>query len=572
MKKQVFKEKKLVKQLNRFVQKQDGVYSIMMAGMGATLLAIIAFAVDGSGIILDQARLSDSLEQATLAVTAENNEGRRDQYQINDPNGRGDSFNQSLRQKRNEELVENYVRAYMPHIKSWTPKEIKCVEKLAQDRGKETEIVQCRVSGSIVRNALLPTFLDTASAGSVSIASEGLAYKTKSNPPLDVMIVADFSGSMAYRINDPFGNGPYGARDSKSNVLKAVLYNLSDNYLFKEKNTLNRIGFTAFSMGAKHPDISGQVHFDNTGFGNDTRNAIKNYPVDLNHMEENCVLPYQFKQSNREVEVYGKDSLETHNLIQFLTEYAPSPNWVQMNQAFAPSIDIDETINRVQQFDGSARHYSVIFKNHQINYQSYNHPGYSRCVGYNKQTGRYTPGARYWFDVTQKDDFKKFIYDIYPQGATLVTSGLLVGTNLMSDRSKHYSPDKIKTNTQRTIIILSDGLDQSVGSAYNTATPEQKRLENEFRGITGKLINAGVCDAIRSKLDSLQDPKYSTYPPKLAFIAFGYIPDVTNRVAWEKCVGKENYYLAHSEEELLKSFKSAVDVDAVGKSLVKPKF
>lgn len=571
MKKQVFKENKLVEQLNRFVQKQDGVYSIMMAGMGATLLAIIAFAVDGSGIILDQARLSDSLEQASLAITAENNENRTDKYQINDPKGRGESFNQSLRQKRNEELVESYVRGYMPQIKSWTPKEIKCIQKLVQDdKNVEQEIVQCYVSGSIKRNALLPTFLDTASAGDQSTFSEGLAFKIKENPPLDVMIAADFSGSMAYRINDPHGSGQWGAADSKSNVLKSVLNELTKDYLFKDPKTLNRIGFTAFSFGAKHPNINGQIPYGNSAFEQDTKAALRDFGINLNNMEENCVLPYQFKQNKRTVNVnLDSSGSQNVNLIKFLTEQAPSEPWWELNQAFASSVDVKATIDRIKQFDGSARHYSVIFKIKRIWGGNT-----ARCVGYNWKRGSYQHAASYWFDQSKQGDFSDFINKIEPEGATLVNSGLLVATNLMMDRSQHRNPDDINMNTRRTLIVLSDGRDQLLTTRdYNRTTPEQRKYEDELRGLTGKFIDEGVCDAIRERIDSIQNPKYTRYKTKIVFIAFGYNPGLTNEKAWKKCVGgDDNYFVAHDRKALLDSFKKAFESDGVGKSLVRPKF
>lgn len=565
MKKQFFKQNKLSQNLNRFIKKEEGVYSILMAGMGATLLAIIAFAVDGSGVILDQARLSDSLEQASLAVTSENNTYRKDKYQINDPTGKHDSFSQNLRNQRDKELVESYVKAYMPNIKSWTPNDISCKQNL---QGANNETIQCRVSGTVVREALLPlTFSNSANSSSsdFSISTGAIAEKFKSAPPLDVMIVADFSGSMAYRIDDPNGNGPANAKDSKSNVLKAVLNNLTANYLFKEPDTLNRIGFTAFSLGAKHPSIVGHFNLQTLGLNPDTKDAIIGHNVKLNEMQNNCVLPYQFK--TREVSTYNeKGQFGVYNLIKYLTQSVPSGEWWRTNIVFAPNVDIDKTIEQINQFDGSLRHYSVIFPIQRIDENRYN---YATCVGLNKKLGKYTPGASYWFDKSQQADFSRFVNDIEPEGATLVTSGLFVGVNLMMDKAKHRPVSEAKGNTQRTIVILSDGKDQSLGdNVYkNRTNDKQKQEEKLFRDLTGKFIDKGVCDLIRKRINSLQDPQYKQYPTKLAFIAFGYEPDNTNERAWKKCVGDSNYFVAQSEQQLLDSFKKAFTTEEVGHSL-----
>ncbi|QIM63722.1 hypothetical protein A1D29_10710 [Pasteurellaceae bacterium Orientalotternb1] len=560
MKKQIFKQSKLSQNLNRFIKQEEGVYSILMAGMGVTLLAIIAFAVDGSGVILDQARLSDSLEQASLAVTSENNTYRKDKYQINDPTGKHDSFSQNLRNQRDKELVESYVNAYMPHIKSWTPNDISCKQSL---QGSNSEAIKCHVSGTVVREALLPlTFSNSANSSSsdFSISTIAVAEKIKSAPPLDVMIVADFSGSMAYRIDDPNGNGRPHTEDSKSNVLKAVLDNLTANYLFKEPDTLNRIGFTAFSLGAKHPSITGNFNLQALGLNPDTKEAIIERNVKLNEMQNNCVLPYQFK--TRQVSVYDQQ----HNLIKYLTESVPSGDWWRTNIAFAPNVDIDKTIEQIKQFDGSLRHYSVIFPIQRIDENRYN---YATCVGLNKNQRKYTPGASYWFDKSQQADFSTFVRNIEPEGATLVTSGLFVGVNLMMDKAKHRSVSEANGNTQRTIVILSDGKDQSLGDNIykNRTNDQQKKEEKLFRDLTGKFIDKGVCDVIRTRIDSLQDAQHIQYPTKLAFIAFGYEPDHTNETSWKKCVGDSNYFVAKSEQQLLESFKKAFTTEEVGHSL-----
>lgn len=559
-----FTETSLAKSLTRFAKKEDGVYSILMAGMGASLLAIIAFAVDGSAIILDQARLSESLEQATLAVTSENNKYRKDRFQINAPRGtqNPDQFGQNLRNQRDKEIVESYVRHYMPHIESWSPDKIDCTQNIV---GYNNETIRCQVSGTIVKKALLPfRFSNTANSShnsDFSFSGSAIAEKFKSAPPLDVMIVADFSGSMDYSIADRDARYP-GVSNSKSNILKSVLHNLTTNYLFKDPNTLNRIGFTAFSFGAKHPDIQGSIPYGNTAFEQDTKRALRDFNINLQNMAENCVLPYQFKQNKREVKVDGTE----HNLIKFLTEKVPDWDWWTLNQAFASSIDIKASIERIKIYDGSPRHYSVIFK---IQRLFPNTSNYARCVGYNKKTSTYQPAAHYWFDRTEQGQFNSFISRIQPEGATLVNAGLLVGTNLMMDKSKHRRPTDIKGNTQRTIIVLSDGRDQLLADGdYNyRASYKQRAQEDELRALTGKFIDQGVCDVIRERVDSLQDPNYQKHPTKIAFIAFGYNPTLTNEKAWKKCVGEDNYYVAQSEQQLLESFKKAFTTEEVGHSL-----
>ncbi|QIM63960.1 Tad domain-containing protein [Frederiksenia canicola] len=556
MKKQIFKQSKLSQNLSRFIKKEEGVYSILMAGMGATLLAIIAFAVDGSGVILDQARLSDSLEQASLAVTSENNTYRKDKYQINDPTGKHDSFSQNLRNQRDKELVESYVKAYMPNIKSWTPNDISCKQNL---QGANNETIQCRVSGTVVREALLPlTFSNSANSSSsdFSISTGAVAEKSKSAPPLDVMIVADFSGSMSYRLDNPNLLGY--ASNSKSAILKSVLYDLTDNYLFKEDDSLNRIGFTAFSFGAKVPN-----GLDESSIDIKTKAILRSAGIQLDKMEDNCVLPYLFETERAFIELDNGQKVEK-NVVEFLTDSTPTSRRWETLSGFSPQVSVKKTIKQVESFDGSAKHYSVIFKVQRI---PSGNSSYARCVGYNNQKGKNVPGAAYWFDRSKKESFKDFLREIEPEGATLVTSGLLVGTNLMSDKKHHLDPKKVG-NTQRIIVILSDGKDQSmVDSSYHQAPPHRKPLEKKFRDLTEEFIEGGLCDVVRARMDGLQSTDYRTYESKLAFIAFGYDPDERNDKAWRKCVGDKNYFIAKTEEDLLDSFKKAFTTEEVGHSL-----
>ena len=136
-----------------------------------------------------------------------------------------------------------------------------------------------------------------------------------------------------------------------------------------------------------------------------------------------------------------------------------------------------------------------------------------------------------------------------PGGWTLSSSGLLVGANLMVNTNKDALPSKIRTNTQRIILVLSDGVD--------TALPT----------LTGELLDAGMCPKIREKLDSLQDKNYRQLPTKIAFVIFGYRQSAAQKASWERCVGKGNYFIADNEEQLLKAFKQIIGFEEeVGRS------
>ena len=99
--------------------------------------------------------------------------------------------------------------------------------------------------------------------------------------------------------------------------------------------------------------------------------------------------------------------------------------------------------------------------------------------------------------------------------------------------------DNVGKNVKRTMIILSDGLDNM-----------------PYWGAFIDFEKKGFCKEIKAKLDTLQNPKYEKYPTKLAFIAFAYKPeeeDVEHYHAWKRCVD-DYYYYVRDEKELLEAF------------------
>ncbi|MDO4698889.1 MAG: hypothetical protein Q4A60_09535 [Pasteurellaceae bacterium] len=512
---------KLSSHLQHFVNAQEGVYSVMMGVVGVTLMVVVAFAVDGSGAILDQARLSDSLEQASLTLTAENNTHRTDDYELK---GRSDRITQQLKTERNKQIVEGYVRSYLPQSKSWEPHTITCDK---EKTSLTSESVRCRVSGTVVRDAWLPFIFNTASennnGGVIRVSNTAVAEKQKASPPLDIMLVADFSGSMRCLLDRPSECRETLTHGRKIDILKSVLIRLTDNVLFKEKDSLTRIGLTTFSFGSPHNEMIGR-----------------------------CALPYQFRDRHRVrnlksvVEnIEGKEAQDRRNLV--LTN-------------FVPNIDVARTIDQIAHFDGSTSHYGLIFD--QIRNKS------MICVGYNKRAGKYLAATKYWFDKESTNEFKQFLSRLEMEGATLSSAGMLVGANQMVDVRQRRSPAKVGSNTQRVMIILSDGKDELAPDYIHSRLPRRiLQLEMQYRNLMPNMIQSGLCRAIRRKFDSLNDAHYPQQPSKLVFIAFGYDPNDANATAWRQCVGANNFFVAKQEAELLEAFKKAVIAEEIGHSV-----
>lgn len=196
----------------RFCRDRRGAFAISFVLMSGALLAIAAFAIEGPRYITERARLSDAMEQAALALTAEDN-------------GAGAA--------RNYSLSSDYFRAYMRHdVAVFTPT---VVVKGGSTAGRS--YVEYRVSGQTLQDSWFASSLFPSFDKQVTIGDNGAARKYRSN--IDVIFVTDFSNSM----NEAFGSG------SKLSELKRIIMKLSAE-LF-QYNIDNKIGFVPFDWGGQ---------------------------------------------------------------------------------------------------------------------------------------------------------------------------------------------------------------------------------------------------------------------------------------------------------------------------------
>ncbi|TDQ57629.1 tight adherence protein G [Mesocricetibacter intestinalis] len=509
----------------QFYKNERGVYTVLMGLLGFVLIGLVALAVDGSGLLLDKARFVQGMEQAALALVAENNANREtkehsDIKRQSDPNRK---LNLSERQdKRNKELIAGITRVYYlgntyrpGNSKVKDDYQYQCDFVLRND-GTEGRSVACEVAGSFDRPSWLYLKDAPLSFEKTNKISSGAIYAQKNRDdvaPLDLMLVSDFTGSMRFNVN--------GGKDGKSkiDILKSVVRNLSDDLLDEKKaeregraiSPYNRIGFTAFAFGAQQ---------DSSSY---------------------CDLPYLLlPRSKRPGNVADSD----------LREYARSSAAGQYGPyLLEKSIDYRATIENIDKFSGKTISYPLSI------------PKGDRCLfNDNRAT------TRYWYGQKDLNSLKNTFSSLSVNGATLASSGILVGANYLMDvnTDPKAQPSELKTNTQRILLILSDGKDELNASA----TKDYGELS-----ITPKLIEGGMCSKIQKKLDSLQDPKYAQRRSRVAFVAFGYPPEGRQRDAWLQCVGK-HYYRADNEKELLDAFRRIIGLEEeVGHSLnKKPKF
>lgn len=589
MKRKLNASRYIYRQFKHFYLNQNGVYAVMTALLAFPLLFLIAFTVDGTGMLLDKARFAQATDQAALLLVAENNAYRKgeDHNDLKRQSVSKDELDAYKREfssdekptrgvqmkKRNQELVQRMVKLYLRSDDSngqrnstpiTIPKDFiaECRSETKTRTNGEASKVACKVEGDVERKFFLPwshtltsTNQDTTTIGS------GVSYAVKEKDiavPIDLMLVNDFSGSMTDNLQ--------GQNRKKIDILKDVVGHIADELIKKDLpeniSKYNRIGFVSFALGAQQfgNDYSRCVlPFDGNA---DARIKVKVahwvHPSDGRPPYEGTayrILRNQFNLKNSDYNMpfnpehndgymYIEDNAVklssafladwVDNTIAY-SEYEPEH---PIETVFYKYFDMKKTLNRIDKFDGSSQKYDITFNKAQP------------CLKA-RQAGSIQNTTNIWFTKGESEKLKMEMSSLKPEGWTLASSGVLIGANLLMDKNKNpeTDPTKLRTNTQRILIILSDGEDRGL------------------HRLTRELIEEGMCSRIKSRLDTLQDQGYRNLPAKIAFVAFGYKQTDKIKSSWKNCVGNDNYYQADDPDTLLKVFKQIIGLEEeVGRS------
>ncbi|MDG6897047.1 hypothetical protein A6A19_03285 [Actinobacillus delphinicola] len=506
------------------------------------------------------------------------------------------------------------------------------------------------------------------------IAVDNTVYigKYRANIPVDIMFVADFSSSMMDGIDGrPAKDLSPDDPDVKINVLRSVIKKVSTSLLKPSSDpnapkVYNRIGFALFGYGSQLykdsqqcalPYIYNKTQLDTPVYIGDPRNkdfcdratqqtadqqsSIQNDQTQIKQLQQNIQdvngrIPAEQQKVNQcqmdwttgcndAYDNLDNDQNKLQDLQDQLTDTQDTltndQNTLKTLQAQqkqmciykTDSYDLDyfKTLDMVDHFDGSPL-------TSQKSFYKFNKNMY--CL-HQRDKDPQPSTTQVWYTSTNADldklnaDFE----NIAPQGATLASSGLMIGANLLMQEDKTALPDKIKSNTKRFIVVLSDGIDTTPqGTLRRTMLPvaggeeskqynsdqvpvnvdgtlvpygyssrrrghlpayhnyitrslmdPAKYLRSQSNGVQGQgQEEMGLCDRIRRRLDSLQQDGYTKYNSKISFIAVGYDPrqakDTDTReqtAAWQKCVGEGNYYTAKSADELANAIRSATGLN-----------
>lgn len=584
---------RLSQKIKAFYLDQQGVYGVMTALLLLPLIMLVAFTVETTGILLDKTRLSQATDQAALLLTAENDEFRakkdhsdlmRQNLTAQEKALPADKQFSTRVAKRNQELVQDTVKLYLRSYGEGANAPITITKDFTafcepiSKSGKAEEGVTCTVQGDVRRKngfGIIDEWVKSPDGRLPVNSGASYAVKKNSGVPMEVMLVADFSGSMDQDLNNNNQPLPPGVQ-SKIEVLREVVDEVTQ-VLLDNKNGANRVGFTLFSAAARQLNdkrcqmpilstkekaqeiITQDVYFLNyyAQEKDDFLKAMsKKYGVKDGYFfdckdEPKTILDPTIEKNIGSKPVFNytckiKDTRE--NVIKIVgTEMygnnvqVPKTRTYPLTSLFRQYTDAEKTVNQIDSFDGKPKAYPLIFdlQNNRLEYI---------CPKKAKETSSMTTQA--WFEGKngQKDLVKEFS-EVEPTGQTSASAGMIMATNTILAEDKAYRDklDKLGKNPKRVMVVVSDGIDNF-----------------PYFGAFWAFQNNGMCEKIKKKIDSLQNPKYEKQDTRIGFIAISYDPkkasagsttndNMQNYEAWKKCVD-DYYYVVKNKQQLLDAF------------------
>lgn len=219
-------KQKWMRSLRRFVTERRGAFAISFAMMGAFFLAFAALGLEGSRYITERARLSDAMEQASLALTAEDN-----------------GVATAKDRARNSQLASDWLTAWMDHARSIGAPEIERFEGSIPN-SYPLFYVEYRLNSHALQNSWFSSSFFPSFKKQVNVGGNGAARKFRSN--IDVAFVIDFSGSMRRSIDPENTNGEH---PWKLDVAKDIVVDISQQLAAYKID--NQVAFIPFGWGTR---------------------------------------------------------------------------------------------------------------------------------------------------------------------------------------------------------------------------------------------------------------------------------------------------------------------------------
>jgi Flp pilus assembly protein TadG len=552
---------------------------------------LIALGTEGPRYLTEKARLSDVLEQASLALTAEDNN--------NTVEDMADAV------ARNEQLVTRYIDTLMPRRH-----EGKSAENIKIDYsgfknstpGGGASYIEYRVKAQSPHLSWFDSSIFPAFDKEVSVGEGGAARKYSGG--LDVMFVLDFSGSMV---------DPKNVISGSSTRLAALKESLAELVTkVTQLGSANQVGVIPFDWGTVDVNGDCRVYLKLTSDPGNRGQTIEYVHANKAAWDGSKIWDkerYTYKYFTTEhfferpsYYVAGQGTLSNHDLLNdidvkrtidaitdvnerwedilipkkyYRTEYFPE---LERFQCFAKDTDYnpdqqsavgDQVVaqsfptpsampsssatNKEECDDMEGMAWSAQFQQCSPRVNTCRNGDIVTAIDVANNCDCAIPRRdRIWHGMclrTELDGEKPTAWSI---PLTNEGDNVINGVNKMTAEGNTFiAPAMIEgavsliregRNSRQVLVVISDGED----------FPNEK--------VSQTLINAGLCEKIRDGLttkDALG---------KLVFIGIGYDPVMLPQ--WEDCVGKENIFFPETLDQLKESLHRAV-FEEVGRNTIK---
>ncbi|WP_332419497.1 TadE/TadG family type IV pilus assembly protein [Vibrio metschnikovii] len=236
------------------IQRQSGHAAILFALFIPILFGVFALGTDGARAVQDKARLLEAVEVASLAVAGQGSD--------------------------NKVLAKSYLQYYFPLAKindaDITINKINCEDNDAC-KGQDRRFFEYQVSARISQPTWFPGNDAIIGFGSDYQVYDGSVTRKYHSETVDVVLVADFSGSMAWPWNGD-GTAVSANNPIRYSMMKEIVAEIAvelekfNEYVQGEnKNRLAITGFDNFTQKINPININQMLHFDHLICNNNQR-------------------------------------------------------------------------------------------------------------------------------------------------------------------------------------------------------------------------------------------------------------------------------------------------------------
>ncbi|WP_084886840.1 TadE/TadG family type IV pilus assembly protein [Vibrio sp. qd031] len=535
-------------------KKQKGVAALFFILLVPPLFGIYSLGTDGALMIQNKARMNDALEVASLAVSA-----------LDDPNwpvyAEGEAPADFLGSDDSIAVAKTYIEQYMGNANEvdWVKVEkLSCDEIVACKAGLangEQSYYQYQVYASSNHNVLYPNLM-AGGDSEYTVGATGISEKYQ-GLPVDVVLVADYSGSML----DNWNNTP--KYEQVYDVISKVTEKIDDanEVSVAQDSTIAITGFNSFPnvtdssdnncyMEMLHLNYTLNQNEDVTArsidyTGTITAANLRNGELALNRKRipyyDKIVYVIEDATSDPEIRLRSDES----NNNGEITKVADDVN----GRVYVTSKEGGKIYKYTKDADGKVSRYRYKSNQNVWEQQSENTVFeiiVSECLNLSRITD-YERGFEdaTFHDVDLTSEFSTInnkVASFLPNWATASHQGIIRGAQIAAKGS----------NPRKLIIVLSDGVDQHKNPYITSGTSNLGTISSTLYG-----NQYSMCDAIKTALDQdtfnvdLGNSTAVDLQVESSIFVIGFDYELSGNLALTTCAGSENVYLAQNSDEIL---------------------